>query len=316
MANKKLNRELYSFDIRLEEEVVREDIKKVRRKNKETGKMETIEKTVEKTVTEEVPVKIIIKKPTRTQIEDGDMFYSIWLNKFIKMGLLTRSMLAKQHVDLGGSLNQDEKQRFASLYLKLYEKQQQVIRYSAKDRDKLTINEVERLERAISDLAVVRKEIADYEAAQASVFDHTADVKARNRAITWFLLHLTYYSKEKGTDVPLFEGLDYEEKYDSYQEMDESGDEIFGLAIDRLSSIITIWYMSGIQTQEDFEAVLNEINEESDQEGIEAPAEEVEEEEVEEEEVEEEEEEDTKEPEPKPKAKRGRKPKAKASAKT
>jgi len=308
MAKKSANRELYSFEVRIEEEVVKEDIKKVRRKNKDTGKMETIEETVEKTVAEEVPVKIIVKKPTRTQIEDGDMFYSIWLNKFIKMGLLTRSMLAKQHVDLGGTLNQDEKQRFASLYLKLYEKQQQVIRYSAKDRDNLTVNEAERLDKAVSDLAVVRKEIADYEAAQASVFDHTADVKARNRAITWFLLHLTYFKKGAAEEAPLFEGLDYEEKYDSYQEQDEGGDEIFSLAIDRLSSIITIWYMSGIQSQDDFEAVLEEINDEADafSPTIGAPGADAETE-VEEEVPEEE-------PAPKPKAKRGRKPKAKKAS--
>ena len=312
MADKKINRELYSFSVAIEEEVVKEEIKKVRRKNKETGKMETIEETKEKTVKEEVPVKVIIKKPTRTQVEDGDMFYSVWLNKFIKMGLLTRSMLAKQHVDLGGSLNQEEKQRFANLYLKLYEKQQQVIRYSAKDRAKLTVNEKARLEKAISELAVVRKELADYEAAQASVFDHTADVKARNRAITWFLLHLTHAVRgdEDPSDAePMFEGVDYEEKYDSYQELDEGGDELFGKTIDRLSSIITIWYMSGIQTQEDFEAVLEEMSQETDdygnlQEDISGDTQETEEE-VEEEVVEE---------AKKPKAKRGRKPKAKVSS--
>ena len=170
MADKKVNRELYNFTITVQEEVIKEEIKKVRRKNKETGKMETVEETKEKTVLEEVPVKVILKKPTRTQIEDGDMFYSIWLNKFIKMGLLTRAMLAKQHVDLGGTLNSDEKQRFATLYLKLYEKQQQVIRYTAKDTDKMSNDEKDRLDRAISDLAVVRKELADYEAAQASGF--------------------------------------------------------------------------------------------------------------------------------------------------
>ena len=312
MADKKINRELYSFSVAIEEEVVKEEIKKVRRKNKETGKMETIEETKEKTVKEEVPVKVISKKPTRTQVEDGDMFYSVWLNKFIKMGLLTRSMLAKQHVDLGGSLNQEEKQRFANLYLKLYEKQQQVIRYSAKDRAKLTVNEKARLEKAISELAVVRKELADYEAAQASVFDHTADVKARNRAITWFLLHLTHAVRgdEDPSDAePMFEGVDYEEKYDSYQELDEGGDELFGKTIDRLSSIITIWYMSGIQTQEDFEAVLEEMSQETDdygnlQEDISGDTQETEEE-VEEEVVEE---------AKKPKAKRGRKPKAKVSS--
>ena len=84
-----------------------------------------------------MPVKLVIKKPTRTQVDDGDMFYSIWLNKFIKMGLLTRAMLAKKQVDIGGTLNEDDKVNFAKLYLQLFEKQQNVIRYSAKDRDQM-----------------------------------------------------------------------------------------------------------------------------------------------------------------------------------
>jgi len=265
----KIKRELYSFSIDLEEEVEKEVIKEVEEKNEETGEMETVEKTVTKKSKVKTPVRLYIKKPTRTQIEDGDMFYSIWLNKFIKMGLLTRAMLAKKQVDVGGTLNEDDKINYAKLYLKLFEKQQVVMRYSAKDKDDLTDGEAERLEKSVSELAVISKELSDFEAAQASIFDHTADVKARNKTITWFLLHLAGYSKgegEKEGDVEegmLFPGSEYEEKYRAYQEADENQDPLFTKSIDRLSTIATIWYMSGIQDQDEFETVLDQINDES-----------------------------------------------------
>lgn len=276
----KIKRELYSFSIDLEEEVEKEVIKEVEEKNEETGEMETVEKTVTKKSKVKTPVRLYIKKPTRTQIEDGDMFYSIWLNKFIKMGLLTRAMLAKKQVDVGGTLNEDDKMNYAKLYLKLFEKQQVVMRYSAKDKDDLTDGEAERLEKSVSELAVIRKELSDFEAAQASIFDHTADVKARNKTITWFLLHLAGYSKGEGekegdlVEGMMFPGTEYEEKYRAYQEADENQDPLFTKSIDRLSTIATIWYMSGIQDQDEFDTVLNQINEEdgATEEGFEEEA--------------------------------------------
>ncbi len=245
-------RELYSFDIEIEEEETKEVIKEVKKKNKKTGKMETVEETVEKTVQTKTPIRILLRKPTRTQVEDGDMFYSIWLNKFIKMGLLTRAMLAKKQVDVGGTLNEDDKMNYAKLYLQLFEKQQNVIRYSAKDPDNMSLDEKERLDKAVADLAVIRKQLSDFEAAQASIFDHTADVKARNKTITWFLLHLAYYVKgeEDEDPIPLFPGTDYDEKYLSYQDADENQEDIFIKSIDRLSTVDTNWYMAGGEEQE------------------------------------------------------------------
>jgi hypothetical protein len=257
-------RELYSFDIEIEEEIEREVTKDVERKN-DQGEKETIKEISKEKVLQKTPVKVFLKKPTRSQVEDGDMFYSIWLNKFIQMGLLTRAMLAKKQLDVGGSLNEEDKLNYAKLYLKLFEKQQNVIRYSAMDSDKMSNDEKERLEKSISELSVIRKDLADFEAAQASIFDHTADVKARNKTITWFLLHMAFYTKGDADDAEssaLFPGMDYEEKYDSYQELDEDQDAIFSKSIDRLSTIATIWYMSGLQEQGEFEEVLKQMNRE------------------------------------------------------
>ena len=305
----KINRELYSFSIDIEREKEKEITKEKKRKNKETGKMETIEETVIRTVKEKVPVRVVLKKPSRTQIEDGDMFYSIWLNKFIKMGLLTRAMLAKKQVDVGGTLNEDDKMNYAKLYLKLFEKQQNIIRYSAKDTTDMSPDEQERLQSAVSELAVIRKQLSDFEAAQASIFDHTADVKARNKTITWFLLFLGFFQEGEGESAedqaelsPLFPGTDYEEKYRKYQELDEQQDEIFLQSIDKLSTIATIWYMSGVQDQDQFDAVLDQMGMEIDADPASIVPESVDEakEEEEEEAVTEESQPD---PEPKPKKK-------------
>ena len=228
--------------------------------------MEAVITTEKVTTKKQVPFKIIIKKPSRTQLEDGDMFYSIWLNKFIKMGLLTRSMLAKQHLDLGGTLSEDEKQRYAQLYVKLYEQQTIVQRLGIIADDKMSVDQKDRLDRAIAELGVIRKELTDFETVQAAMFEHTADIKARNKTITWYLLYLAHYQVGESDDadiLPMFDGTDFDEKYSSYQNKDEEEDEIYLKSIDRLSSIATIWYMSGVQQQEDFDKLLEEVQEET-----------------------------------------------------
>lgn len=283
-------KELYSFTIEIEQETEKEiqverevevekevEVKK-RRKNKQTNKFESyvttqIKKVKEKQIVPEIrteiektPVKISVKRPTRSQLEDGDMFYSIWLNKFIKMGLLTRSMLAKQHVDLGGTLNEEEKQKYAQLYVKLYEKQMTVQKLGILSEAEMTNDQKERLDNAIYELGVIRKELTDFETVQAAMFEHTADIKARNKTITWYLMHLAQYQvgdEDSSEKQDMFGGKEFEDKYASYQQKDEDEDEIYMKSIDRLSSILTIWYMSGVQKQEDFDSLLKEVEEEA-----------------------------------------------------
>jgi hypothetical protein len=175
-------------------------------------------------------------------------------------------MLAKQHLELGGTLNEDEKQRYASLYVQLYEKQMIVQRLGIMSADDMSNEQKERLEKAISDLGVIRKELTDFETVQAAMFEHTADIKARNKTITWYLLNLAHYvvgEDDSAQPIPMFAGEDFEAKYAAYQERDEQEDEVYMKSIDKLSSIATIWYMSGVQKQEDFDRLLEEVEEEA-----------------------------------------------------
>ena len=96
-------KELYSFDIEIEKEVTKEVERKTWRKNPETKKRETVIVKEEEKVIEKTLYQIALKTPSRSEIEDGDMFYSIQLNQFMKMGLLTKSMVMKQYLSLGSS---------------------------------------------------------------------------------------------------------------------------------------------------------------------------------------------------------------------
>jgi len=257
-------KKLYSFKVSIEEEVVKDVEKKVRRKDKETGKMKTITETAQETVKEEVPIDIIVKHPTRSVLEDGDMFYSVWLNKYIKMGLLTRAMLTKQYLDTGGQFTQENQQEYAELMLEAFNKQTAIESLNALGED-LNNEQKERLDKYVRELAVIRRSLTDFELLQGSVFEHTADNKARNKAVMWYILNLAYYQKEGDKEAtPLFNGVDFESRYDDYNLKEDMDDPIMLASLGRLTSVVTLWYMSGINNAEDLEKLFEQMAKEEE----------------------------------------------------
>ena len=260
---------LYSFPISIEKEVEEEVEKKSKRKNKETGKMEVVTSKEKINVKKEIVFNVFLKKPNRSELEDGDMFYSLELNKYIKMGLLTKAMLAKQYGNQGGVWSEKEQKMYAELLFKMHKKQVEVQQFSILgDNGKLSKRQQEKLEKSTKEMSEAKRELTEYEMIQNSLFDHTADIKARNRAIMWYILHMSYFVEGDSDNAPfetLFEGDDFKSKYESYEEKEESGDEFFEKCIDKISSIITIWYISGEQQQDGLEKIMKEMKKETEE---------------------------------------------------
>lgn len=274
---------LYSFSLNLNKEVEEEVEKKTKRKNKETGKMEVVTSIEKVKVDKEIPYRMVIKKPNRTELEEGDMFYSLELNKFIKMGLLTKAMLAKQYGNQGGIWSEKEQKIYAELLYKMHQKQLEVQQFSILgENNSLSNRQKEKLNESIRDLSFLKRELTEYEMLQNSLFDHTADVKARNRAIMWYVLNLSYFQEGEGKDRPfekMFDGDNFESKYESYQDKEDSENELYQKSIDKISSIVTIWYVSGNQDAESIEAIFEEMKnnlkeDESSEENLEENSEE------------------------------------------
>jgi len=244
---------IYSFTVNLEKEVEESTVTK--KKNKETGKMEEIQ-TVKK-VTKEVPNTVTLYEPSRRQVEEADMEFSIEMSKCIKRGILTKAMLAKKYSDSGGLLTEEDSQKLVRSYSKLAEVQNDLGRIMAKKKKNQEEKDAET--KLTEEFAKTRRDIVDLETAYQNVFNHTADTKAQNRTILWYLINLSFVTDSAGIERPLFEGDDYDEMLDNYYLKDEKGDEIYDVCREKVMAFISFWYFSQNASQEDFKSLEEEI---------------------------------------------------------
>jgi hypothetical protein len=250
---------IYTFLVDREEEVEQTETKKV--KNKETGKMEDVKET--RVIKESIPYRVIIRQPGRREMEEADMEYSIEMSKCIKNGILTKAMLAKQYSDTGGLMTEEDAKFLDRQYGQLADLQNKFTKLSTKQ--KRTKVDEDKISQITEDLASTRKVIIDLETNYSSLFNHTADSKAQNKAIMWYLVNLVSIKKDEDEDEmlePLFKGETFDEKRDYYYDLEEEGeDEIFNLVNNKLTTLLSFWYFSTSATKEDFERLENDIEE-------------------------------------------------------
>ena len=265
--------------------------------NEETGKSEKV--TVSKTVDAPVRYRVIIKQPNRRQMEEADMEYSIEMSRCIKKGILTKAMLSKKYSDLGVMMTEDDALELSKHYARVGELQTDYQRLQSKE--KKTAEDLSVIRQVLIDLTETRTSIVNLETAYSALFNHTADTKAQNKAIMWYVVNLTYFMEEDSEEdpKPLFEGVSADDKLEQYYIFDEQGkSNIFNNIKNKLTTFVSYWFFSSSTDKEDFDN-LNEDVEEVSNESKEPVVEEPTVEEVAEKVVQE-----TPKPEPKTKTKR------------
>jgi len=219
-----------------------------------------------KKVKKEVPLKCGLLKPTRKLYEDGELFYSVELSKYIQAGMLTKTLLAKRFANDGGALSDKDQEHYSQLYSSLHTKEQEVQRIqldtaSAKKR-------AEKLQKLILEITSIRQQLVEFESTQAALFDQTAEHKARNRAILWWVLQLSFIRPNKDSELePFFAGESFEEKINSYdviEEKEDDGEEKhLKLAMKKFAYFVSFWYSGQAADKEGFKAA-EELLEEVD----------------------------------------------------
>ena len=119
-------KELYSFSLDKEEEVEKE----TSRKNKKTG---DITKNIKK-VKEKVPYAIRLKRPSRRELEEAELEYSVEMSRCVKKGILTRAMLFKKYSDTGGMYTDDESENYGKVYKDILTLQNEYVRMDSIDK--------------------------------------------------------------------------------------------------------------------------------------------------------------------------------------
>ena len=100
----------------------------------------------------------------------------------------------------------------------------------------------------------IRKQIQSFESEQIEIFENTAESKARNRTILWWVLNLGYEFKGDSEAVQILDGESFNERLDSYDLIyeDETANEFILSVIKRLTYLVTLWYLGRANDDEDF----------------------------------------------------------------
>jgi len=235
---------LYEFYINKETEVEEVEITK----NEKGEEIKVIKK-----VKKELPFKFKILKPNRKLHEQAELVYAIKLSECVKAGLLTKPLLSKRYQNDGGAMSDPEKAEYTKLYLELFKLESDYERLLLKD--KKTEEEHKLMESTLFDLATARRQIQQIEYNQSSLFDQTAENKARNHVIMWWILNLSYIEDKDGKIDPLFGVGSFEEKIAKYDEIEDGNDEFSLKAIRKLTYLLSFWYMGRAATPEEFKKV-------------------------------------------------------------
>jgi hypothetical protein len=238
----KMNKFLHEFTINKETEVEEIEISK-------NEKNEEVKTTKKQKKIEAVPFRLM--KPNRKLFDEAELFYGIKISEGIKAGLLTRSLLAKRYQNDGGSMSEVERRRYTELYIELYRLENELQRLQL-NLEKLSKDEqINKMGIVLNDLSVAKKELQQIENYQSTIFDQTAENRARNQTILWWVLNISYIKEDQEFAAFFGEG-DYDKKLAIYDEYEESEDFFKKEAMSKLAYFISLWYMGKANSTEDF----------------------------------------------------------------
>ena len=120
--------------------------------------------------------------------------------------------------------------------------QQDLFTLEGTDEEKIT-----RRNQIILRLNDIYTESSDIKNAYADIFENTAEMKARNKTIEWWVLHLSYGDLDGTGYKPLFGDGNHEDKLVKYDDIEESYDPFLSECIKKLSYLISFWFAARVK---------------------------------------------------------------------
>jgi len=241
-------KKLFEFVIP-KEEMVKETETTKNDKGEEVSTTKEVKKVVDK--------KFFLRKPTRKLFDDAELFYGVELSKGIKAGLLTRALLQKRFSNDGGTMGEKEREEYGQLYSDVFDKQVELQKLSLIDKANRTPEEQARYTSCQDFIREARGRIQEFEMQQSSLFDQTAENRARNRTILWWVLYLGYQiNGEDEEETPFFGDGDYISRLELYDKMEEDDDDWAGECINKFFYYVSFWYVSKTSDPQQFKDLI------------------------------------------------------------
>lgn len=205
------------------------------------------------------PHNFFIAKPTRTLIEDSELYYSEIYWRCVKDHNIRPSIqLQKSYLNDDGVLSNEQKKEYNELNIIFFDKQAKYQQLNLKvDKTEEEKKEVAALLDEVIDLL---NKIQTFENQMGNVlYQNTAENIARNRTATWWMLHLSY-SGDINNAKPYFGNGNLASKLKVYDQIDEDEDQFQIEVCKKLLLAATLWYFNKAQTQEEFDLMLAMYN--------------------------------------------------------
>jgi hypothetical protein len=256
-------KELYSF-------TVTREIKKVVPSLRKNKKGETVES--KKTVKSKSKNRVIFMKPSFADVEDAEFFYGQKYNELINAGFLTKAMLNKKIGDIGGQSSKLLEEVANKAVLDNVESAKVIEFYEG--QDDLQEDQQKKLLEAKELFISSRKIVQDFETSFRDQFNQTADAKAEQRILEWFIFNFSFYEQESENGdkeiFPLFVGDGYDAKRACYLDLCEDIENmqkqslvtekvIFDSSFSKLAMVVNIWYSKMGDDQKSIDAKMKEI---------------------------------------------------------
>lgn len=195
--------------------------------------------------------KFFIRKPSRQMNDDANLFYGVKVAEGIRANMLTVAQLDKRNVNDGGVLSETDKSRQDELTKEIVglEDKYKVL-YAKKEEDRTELEKAE-LETIKEKLTKARFEYNTIESYRNAAYDNTAEARARNHTLTWWLLNLSFEEIE-GKFVPFFGEGSYESKLTKYDSIIEEENETSIKIILKFLTYVSLWHSNRSLTSEDF----------------------------------------------------------------
>ena len=224
---------------------------------------ESVTRTYKEKTKKEVPVEILINQPSRKQIQEADMEFSIEMSRCIRNGILTKAMLLNKYSDTGGLISDADAKVMVSAAGEIGDLQSRLTILNLKPESERDEDYKKKIESVTSEILQRRKTLIEKETSYMTLFNHTADIKAQNRAILWYVLNLTQFkdnSKKNAEFEWLFPGKTFEAKEAAMFDYEENKNEIYEKCYSKLASIISYWFFTSNTEKEEFDRIIGEID--------------------------------------------------------
>ena len=229
----------FNLDQKIEEEVTKEQIV--------DGKtLKVIE-----TVSSIKPVEFGLLKSSRRLTEQADLFYAKMTGFYTSEGLLSVHQINKRYENDGGVFNKDENKFIENLSEQKKKLAERYFELSQKEKKSELDSQEEKqiLEKSLN----LQRQIDSVSTSYTSIFNQTAEYKARNKLITFWTMFLLHRKNEEGEwkrVIDVKRPDDFTEGEDAMFDIEDSDNEFDQESLKKGMYYVSYWSGGGDENEE------------------------------------------------------------------